>query len=120
MDDFNTKLNELREMYRNLEKDYKTLSKKINGWSKDRELKKAQKEAEYARTHSLCQLSDKELIAIRKFRDKHYNECAIPFHNKGKGNTYIYTLTGTGIGTIIEITCPICGATLDVTDLNNW
>ena len=35
MDDFNTKLNELHEMYRNLEKDYKTLSKKINSWSKD-------------------------------------------------------------------------------------
>ena len=46
MDDFNTKLNELREMYRNLEKDYKILGKKINNWNKDREIKKAQKEAE--------------------------------------------------------------------------
>ena len=62
---------------------------------------------------SLCNLTDKEDERINKFRNKHYKKC-------GNGNKYLYELTGTGIGTIIKITCPICGKQKDVTDSDSW
>ena len=76
--------------------------------------------AEDTRHHSLLQLSDNEVKAIKDFRDKHYKKCAEPLHSKAAGNTYIYELTGTGLGTCIKITCPICGETEDVTDTDSW
>lgn len=120
MEEFDEKLDEIRYSYRKLKNKYNQLSNQLKDWNKDQEIQQAQREAKYVSDHSLLILSDKELKSINEFRERHYKECALPYHNKTKGNTYIYTLTGTGIGTIIEITCPICGATLDVTDISSW
>ena len=117
---FDEKLDDLRYEYRKLKKQCEDLKNTLDSWNKDEEIQEAKKSAEYAYEHSLLTLSDNELKSLRTFRERHYKECAKPYRDKAKGNTYIYTLTGTGLGTIIEITCPICGATLDVTDINNW
>ena len=65
-------------------------------------------------------MSDKEIEAERNFRYRHYEKCALPLNNKSAGNTYIYELTGTGLGTCIKITCPICGQSEDITDIDSW
>jgi len=63
--------------------------------------------------YSLHELTEKEYERNEKFRNKHYKKC-------NNGNKYIYTLTGTGIGQCIYITCPICGKGKDITDTESW
>ena len=65
-------------------------------------------------------MSDKEAKVARDFRQRHYEQCALPLNSKSAGNTYIYELTGTGLGTCIKITCPICGQSEDITDIDSW
>ena len=119
-EEFYEELVKLKACYNKLNDKYNYLSQQLESWNKDKEIQQAEEQTKYAREHSLLILSDKELKSINEFRERHYKECALPYHSKTKGNTYIYTLTGTGLGTIIEITCPICGATLDVTDISSW
>jgi len=57
---------------------------------------------------------------LEAFRKEHYEKCALPKRSKAVGNTYIYEITGTGLGPIIKITCPICNKSLDVTDTDSW
>ena len=52
----------------------------------------------------------KELQSMNTFIDKHYHgKC----HN---GNNFIYDIKGTGLGACIEIKCPKCGESEDITD----
>ena len=120
IEDFDTCIENLRESYNDMKKTVDYMRNQLNSWNKDEEIQKYKAAAEDARHHSLLQLSDNEVKAIKDFRDKHYKKCAEPLHNKAAGNTYIYELTGTGLGTCIKITCPICGETKDITDTDNW
>lgn len=89
------------------------LREQLSNFNKDEELEKLQKEYKDYRKHVLIDFSDVELKRYRDFRDKHYKKC-------NNGNRYIYTLTGCGIGTAIEIKCPICGEEEDITDVESW
>jgi hypothetical protein len=45
--------------------------------------------------------------------------------HKGKdtgaiGGKFSYTVTGTGLGQCVSITCNICGKTQDLTNFDNW
>ena len=127
---FEDKLYELNEMYKSLEEQYvyaneeldyfrisyKTLEERYTQINEELDNLKKNKEIQNTTTHSLYQLSDIERKELDKFQSKHYNQCVLPLHNKAKGNTYIYTLTNTESGAIIKVTCPICGATLNITD----
>jgi hypothetical protein len=70
-------------------------------------------ESEYLISRSLCKLTEKEYLADKKFRDKHFQKCE-------NGGRFIYELIETGIGTIIKVGCPICGKGKDITDMKNW
>ena len=70
-------------------------------------------ENEYLPSYSLCKLTEKEHLADKKFRDKHFQKC-------NNGSKYLYELTGTGIGTCIKIYCPVCGKSKDITDYSSW
>lgn len=118
--DFDDVLYDLRNTFNAMQDIIDESKKTINEWNKDEEIQKAQNEAKYWREHSLCHLSDKELERLSKFQEKHYKKCAEPLNNKRAGNTYIYELTGTGIGTIIKVTCPICRGSEDITDTSSW
>lgn len=118
--DFYNCLNSLKAQYEELEKENKSLRDILKSWNKNKEIQEYKAMAEEIRKNSLLVMSEKEKQAERKFRDEHYHTCAEPLHSKGKGNTYIYELTGTGLGTIIRIKCPICGEEKDITDLDNW
>ena len=40
--------------------------------------------------------------------------------NANSCSRFIYDLQGTGIGTVVKIKCPICGAEEDMTDIESW
>jgi len=110
----------LREAYTGMQAEINVLQETVEEWNKDDEIQKARNDAEWWRKHSLCYLSDKELKRLENFQERHYKKCAEPLHSKIAGNTYIYDLTGTGIGTIIKVTCPLCGESEDITDTSSW
>lgn len=82
-------------------------------YNKDEEIQKLKSRIEKMSANSLMIMSDKEAAADKAFREAHYKKCK-------NGNSYQYTLTGTGIGVCIEITCPVCKKKKDITDTSSW
>lgn len=94
-------------------RDNKALRLQIKEFNKDTEIQAKDKELKSVWDHALCVMSDKESKTRRKFVEQHYKSC-------GNAGTYIYELSGTGIGTVIKIKCPVCGAEEDITDYDSW
>lgn len=111
--DFDKLLEDIRQEYNRVKANNADVHRQLDEWNKDEEILKAQEWAEYYRGHSLCQLTDKELASIKTFRAKHYASCK-------NGNKYQFELTGTGVGEAIDIRCPICGESENITDYDAW
>lgn len=62
---------------------------------------------------SLHDFIGKEGEQYIKFRNKHYKKC-------NNGHDYIVRLKSSGIGESIEVTCPRCGETKNITDISKW
>lgn len=91
--------------------------KKLDEYNKDKEIQSLRQEIENMRKNSLIILGSSEKEKINAFRKKHY----LLHKDKGfHGNCYIYRLTGNGIGECVEITCPFCNESEDVTDNTRW
>jgi len=118
--DIDTICKNLRDTYEGLEGQVEYYRKKLEEYNKDSEIQKYKAEIQELRSRSLLLMSDKETKAARDFRSRHYEQCALPLNSKSVGNTYIYELIGTGLGTCIKITCPICGQSEDITDIDSW
>ena len=119
-DTFNDFLDYVKDRYHLLETELKDAKEELKNWNKDEEIQSAYNEVERIRKNALIILDPKEREAIEKFRREHYKKCAEPLCSRAAGNTYIYTITGTGIGEIIKIKCPICGEEVDVTNVESW
>ena len=65
------------------------------------------------RKHSLLIFTKSEKQQRDIFVQKHYEKC------KNAGN-YIYNLIGIGIGTIVNIECPVCHEKVDITDYESF
>lgn len=113
-------LDAVKYQYDHMERAYEEALERVRTFRKDEEIQKANARADYAYSHSLYTMSDKEMEAEKVFRAEHWEKCAEPLHSKAKGNTYLYRLTGTGLGTVIEIGCPLCGEWRDVSDVDSW
>lgn len=109
---------EIKEQYDRVIHENEELQQKINNFRKDQEIAKADASVKYIRDHSLLIMSDDELAAARAFKNKHYESCSPK--NIKTSETWIYTLSGTGIGTVIQITCPYCKKSEDITDISSW
>jgi len=120
IEDFDEAMTALKVSYDYMKERVYDMQKTLHEWNKDKEIQKLKAENDYLRRHSLLMLSDKEAKALKDFRDEHYKSCCGNGKYKAKGNTWIYTITGTGIGHIIKITCPECGQSADVTDIESW
>ena len=70
--DFKGLLKAAQDEYDSIVELNESLRKKVAEWNKDEEIRKAVELAEYNRTHSLCQISDKDNKAERACRDSHY------------------------------------------------
>lgn len=106
-------ISELQRYIDDCEAQVKRAYAKLAEFRKDKEIQTLDKELEHVRSHSLLQLADKEKERLEQFRETHYQKC------KNSG-TYLYKITGTGIGNAIEVTCPVCSETLDITDEESW
>ena len=87
--------------------------KKLREYSKDKEIQSLQNELNDLKNNALYVMTDKEKTSAMIFKNDHYKKC------KNSG-TYLYKLTGTGIGTAITIKCDKCEEELDITDTESW
>ena len=107
---FDKVLDEIREQYHEMEQRLQNNINTLKEWKKEAEVQAAIERAKMISEHSLMVLSDKELAAKKEFQN----------HHSHANSTFIYTLTGTGIGTAIKIKCPKCGEEKDITDMDSW
>lgn len=118
--DFEKSLSVIKKTYESQRDTIVELRKKLREYNKDEEIVKRDQKIRYLYDHSLQQLTDVEVQRATEFRKKHYEKCCGNGKYKGRGSTWIYTLTGTGIGMCIEIKCPVCGESEDITDTDSW
>lgn len=109
-------LADVQEKYDSVCRQLEYLHKQISEFNSQDEVKKANDYVQRITRRSLHIMSEKEYEANKKFRDKHYKSCQCGKH----GTTFEYILTGTGIGTIIAVRCPVCKETEDITDVTDW
>ena len=110
-------LAKVQKQYDALEEENQRLRNELFNYSKEEEVKKAKDHAKYIADHALLLMSDDEIAAAAEFKKKHYEKC----YPKAKvTSSWIYRLSGTGIGTVIEITCPYCKESADITDISSW
>lgn len=62
--------------------------------------------------------SQKEKEAYDEFEKEHMHDRLTSHCNGGRAPYLIPT--GTGIGTILKVVCPICGESKDITDTETW
>ena len=62
--------------------------------------------------------SRKEKEAYKQFAEKHMHDRQTSIYNGGRAPYVIPT--GTGVGTIFKVVCPICGESKDITDTSVW
>lgn len=103
----------LIDVVEGLEKEKDNAESKLAEFNKDKEIKNLEDKLNKTYKLSLFNMSEKEYDDNKLFMKKHYQSC----HN---GNTFIYTLSGTGIGCTIKVKCPVCGEEVDITDISNW
>ena len=121
IEDFDSAIEKLKASYEYMQEKVKEMQKTLNEWNKNEEIQKLKEEKEYITSHCfLGGLSDKEIAAIKEFKNKHYKTCCGNGKYKSKGNTWRYEISGTGIGHMIKIQCPECGVIQDITDIDNW
>lgn len=89
------------------------LQKELNEYDKVAGIKAKEDEIRSIRQRAITVLSLKEYERDKAFRDRHYQLCK-------NGSRFIYDIQGTGIGTVVKIKCPICGAEEDITDIESW
>lgn len=87
--------------------------KQCQAFRKDQEIQELETQVAALRHRSLHVMSEAEYNLAENFRHYHYEKCK-------NGSTFQYELSGTGIGTIISIICPVCGERKDITDIESW
>ena len=72
IEDFDSAIEKLKTSYEYMQEEVKEMQETLNNWNKDEEIQKLEEEKEYITNHCLLGgLSDKEIAAIKKFKDKH-------------------------------------------------
>ena len=108
-------LSRIQEKFDSLEEENLNLRKYLASYNQEKEIKEREETIKDLRTRALHMLSDKEWKDYNAFHEKHYKVSGCK-----NANHYIFDLTGTGIGTAIKVTCPVCGETKDITDYKSW
>lgn len=109
-------LDGIKREYENVQAQLRYLRHQNETFNAQDEVRKANERADRIQRMSLYVFSDDEMASAKAFRDKHYKSCQ---HGR-MSTTFEYVLTGTGIGTAIQIRCPVCGQAENITDYSNW
>ena len=104
--------------YDRLDDENRSLRERIASFNESDAIKEQKEIADNIRKHSLIILTEKEVESEIRFRDAHN-------HHRGLkvglfSSTFQYEITGTGVGTILKIRCPVCGEERDITDYDAW
>lgn len=62
--------------------------------------------------------SEKEKLAYEQFEEEHMHDRLTSKYNGGRAPYLVPT--GTGLGTLLKVVCPICGERKDITDVSAW
>ena len=111
--DYQNAMQVITDYINNLRVENQTLRDTLNSYNKDEEIAKLKTETDELRDNSLIVLYPKEKDRIKAFKQKHYEKCS-------NSNEYTYHMTGTGIGTVVKVQCPVCKEIQDVTDVESW
>jgi len=106
-------LSQLTEDIRTLQTENQYLRKKLHDYKQEEEIKERDEIISNLHKHSLLIFTMSEKQLRDTFVQKHYEKC------ENAGN-YIYNLIGTGIGTVVNIECPVCHEKEDITDYSVW
>lgn len=110
---FKKLLSDIEVEYNRQARTVEMLQERLDQFRGDEEIQKLEAEIQELRKLSLLILSPVERDRVDAFRTHHWKKCDNP-------NTFQYEIHGTGIGACISITCPQCGATEGVTDIDSW
>lgn len=110
--DFQKHIEAISDEYDRVREENASLRQRMQEWRKDDEIQKLEHEIAEVRRHSIHVVTDVELDEINKFRNQHLKSC--------KKYKFGFFLTGTGLGTGIDIQCMVCGEKKDVTDFGAW
>lgn len=111
--DYQTAMQVITDYVNNLRAENQTLRDTLNSYNKDEEIAKLKTEMKELWDNSLFVLYPKEKDRIKEFEQIHYEKCR-------NSNEYTYHMTGTGIGTVVKVQCPVCKEIQDVTDVDSW
>ena len=111
--DYQNAMQVITDYINNLRAENQMLKDMLNSYNKDEEIAKIRTEMDELWVNSLVVLYPKEKDRIKAFKQKHYEKCR-------NSNEYTYHMTGTGIGTVVEIQCPVCKEIQDVTAVDSW
>ena len=119
LENFDELLDNVRKQYNFEKARADRLQKELKEFNAEEQIRKKNQQIQDLRKYSLKVLSEKEYDALESFKHEHYerHKHANP---RTAGTSFIYRLTGVGIGTCIEVTCPLCEETLDITDTSSW
>lgn len=104
-------LKDIEEYIEHLISQNNELKDKLNNYRKEDEIQKLEEENLRLREYSIAIMSDIEMNDTLLFREEHYKKC--------KGS-FVYIVTGTGIGHVIKVQCKKCNEIKNVTDSSNW
>ena len=110
---FKKLLSDIEVEYNRQARTAEMLQERLDQFRRDEEIQKLEAEILELRRLSLLILSPAERNRVDAFRTHHWKKCDNP-------NAFRYEIHGTGIGACISITCPRCGETEDVTDIDSW
>ena len=106
-------IRDITEYINSLNDTINDLQLKLAKFNRDDEIQKLNNEIKQLRRNSLKIMTEKETKDAERFIDKHIQSC-------GGNLVFAYILTGTGIGTAIEIKCGKCREKEDITDIECW
>lgn len=112
---FDQLLKELKENNDRRDAYMQVMQERLESYNLDEEIASRNKIIQNLQERSIYILTPKEAKADKEFRRRHYEETGCR-----NGTHYIYNLDANSLGVEVKITCPICGETKDITDIDSW
>ena len=91
---------------------WESLQKQLTSFRITDEVQRLQAEIADLMNRSLLILSPKEKEDLDVFRRQHWERCEV--------HSLHFEIDGCGFSRCVSVTCPICGATADITDIDSW
>ena len=109
---FKQLLGELEAEYNRQTYLLESLQKQLASFRMNDEILRLEAEIADLMNRSLLILSPKEKEDLDLFRKQHWEQCEV--------HSLHFEIDGCGFSRCVSVTCPVCGATADITDMDSW